>query len=121
MQQNERQILSDLVIKSQPAPNLASHLQPASSFWSAFLKLVLILTRSFSTNLGFTPENFTSSCPNIGMKRVHIAESVCPEPFEKKKKERKMNNLILDMSSFHLEQLKRVNEDSETTQLNGQE
>lgn len=62
MQQNERQILSDLVIKSQPVPNLASHLQPASSFWSVSLKLLLILTRSFSTNLGFAPESFASLC-----------------------------------------------------------
>lgn len=62
MQQNESQILSDLAIKPQPVPNLASHLQPASSFWSVSLKLLLILTRSFSTNLGFTPENFASLC-----------------------------------------------------------
>lgn len=84
MQQNQRQILSDLVVKSQPAPNLASHLQPASSFWSVLPKL--ILTRSFSTDLGFTPENFASLCVQT---EVSILLSVCPGPFENKNKKRK--------------------------------
>lgn len=84
MQQNQRQILSDLVVKSQPAPNLASHLQPASSVWSVLPKLPLILTRSFSTDLGFTPENFASLCVQTQGWEVSILLSVCPGPFEKK-------------------------------------